>query len=75
MTSKQCVIDGKTYEVTPEKSRRLQELFDTYFERAKNVELPPLPENCLSFKREEPVRAIWREYQREARELITGGTA
>lgn len=75
MTSKQCVIDGKTYELTPEKSRRLQDLFNSYCEKAKNVELPPLPKNCLSFKREEPVRAVWREYQRKACELITGDSS
>jgi hypothetical protein len=72
MTSKQCVIDGKNYELTPEKSQQLQELFNSYLERARSIELPPLPKNCLSFKREEPVRAVWREYQGKAREIITG---
>lgn len=74
MSLKRCVIDGKTYELTPDKAEKLQRLFDESIRQMQETraKLPPLPPNCLSAKHEEPVREVWRKYRKEARKLITG---
>ena len=71
MAPKRYVIDGKTYELTPDKAEKLQRLFDESIRQMQETRAK-LPPNCLSAKHEEPVREVWRKYRKEARKLITG---
>lgn len=69
MSSKRCVIDGKTYELPDSKLEECDRLNDEFHEALGNVKRPPVPDGRLSYKSNLPVLEIARECRARFREL------
>lgn len=70
MSLKRYVIDGKTYELPDGKLEECDRLNDEFHEALRNVETPPVPAGCLSFKSNLPMLEVAREYRAKFRELL-----